>query len=260
MRVFLDERCLAAHDLSALLLSWREIADFVSASTRGLSLFLDRAAVKSGQFLQRLNNLRPGHRALFVPMLFGGSAVSDWRPVAIGGEAIYQVATESEPVTDCAICEVYEHRKNGPTIALLGHEHSSFVGHQSVGVRKVEPSEVMLEVLCGTELADLRRIGVAWDCLLTHYEANLTRPPRDDETILGRFPERFERVGRFERNGRRQVYREKATDRFLYVDNLHYGGAAHLEVFDSDEQHLGTADLDGNLDESTRVPGRVISW
>jgi hypothetical protein len=260
MRVFLDERCLTNPDLAVLLRSWRQIADFAATNSIGLSLFLDHHALSSGAFLQRLNALRPDDRALYVPMLFGSALVGDWRPLAIAADAVCQLATEDEPVADCAICEVYEHRKALATIALVGHEHSSFVNRHSVGVTKVAPPEALIEVLCGTALADFQRIATAWNCLLVHYDVGLTRPPRDHETVLGRAPERFARVGRFERNGRRHVYRETATNRLLYVDNLHHGIAAHLEVFDANEFHLGTADLNGDLDISTVVPGRTISW
>jgi len=193
-------------------------------------------------------------------MLFASQPVNDWRNIAIGADTMCQLATEDEPVVDCAICEVYEHRRILATTALFGHKHSSFVNRRFVGVTRIDPPEALVEVPCGTALADFRQIGIAWDCLVIHYDLGLTRPPRDDETVLGHEPERFVRMGRFERNGRRHVYRETTTNRMFYVDNLHYGAAAHLEVFDSDELHLGTADLSGNLDTSALVPGRTVSW
>ena len=260
MKVFLDERCLTDSDLSTLLRSWRQISDFAATSAIGLSLLLDQHAVRSGVFLQRLNALNHDDRVLYSPMVFGSGLVRDWRPVAIAPNAICQLATEKAPVADCAVCEVYEHSKTVAKIALMGDEHSSYVDHDSVGVTKLEPPEAVITVMCGTALADFRRIASVWNCLLVRYDVGLARPPRDHETVLGRAPDRFAYVGRFERNGRRSVYREIATNRLFYVDNLHYGNAAHLEVFDSDELHLGTADLDGNLDVVSRIPGRTISW
>jgi hypothetical protein len=43
------------------------------------------------------------------------------------------------------------------------------------------------------------------------------------------------------------------------VDNLHCGKAAHLEVFNSTgKQHLGEADLQGNIDRSKRDTQKTI--
>ena len=261
MKVFLDERCLTTYpDLVSLLRSWLQIADFALTCATGLTFFLDRHAIRSGEFLQRFNTLKSDDRTLFSPLLFGSRRLRDWRCNAVANDSICQLDTENDPVTDCAVCEVYEHHKILATIALMGHDHSSFVNRHSVGVAKLEPAEARVEVSCGTNLADFRRIGLAWNCLLVQYDAGLTRPPQDIETVLANNLGRFERTGRIERNGRRHVYREISTSRLFYVDNLHYGVAAHIEVFDSEEHHLGTADLNGNLDISTVVPGRTISW
>jgi hypothetical protein len=260
MKVFFDERCLPSSDLSGLLRLWRQIADLAAKDASGLSLYLDGHAVREGTFLHRLNALRADDRILFVPMLFGTAYVRDWRAVEIAPDVICQLSTETSPVTNCAICEAYEHRKVIETVALFGHERSSYVHFDSVGIIKLDPLEARVEVTCGTSLADFRRIGTTWNCLRDHYDVTLSRPPRDHETVLGHSPERFSRVGRFERHGRRHVYRETDTNRLFYVDNLHSGLAAHLEVFGPDGDHLGTADLNGNLNESTRVPGRNILW
>lgn len=260
MRVFLDERCLNAIQLGPLLKRWREIADFATDSATGVSLLLDRHAAKTGGVLQRLNALTPDLRALYVPMLFGDDLVEDWRPIAIAGGTICQLAIENNSVTDCAVCETYEHSVAGAKVGLLGDEHSSYVNHSDVRIRKLSPAGAVVDIPCGTAIRDFERIALAWGCLSISYSTGAVRPPRDRETILGRDQQRFERVGRFERNGRRAVYREVETDRLFYVDNLHYGLAAHLEVFDSAEAHLGTADLEGNLDVTARVPGRKIAW
>jgi hypothetical protein len=260
MRVFLDERCLTGADLVDVLRLWRQIADLAATNAPGLSLFLDGDAVRSGVFLQGLNALSHDVRMLYSPMVFGSDLVNNWRPIAIAPSAICKLATEDRAVTNCAVCEVYGHGKTIATVALLGHDQSSYSHCQAVGVAEVATSEAPITAMCGVTLADFRRIASAWHCLLVEYDLGLNRPPRDDETVLGLKPDRFAPTGRFERNGRRRVYRETATNRLFYVDNLHYGNAAHLEVFSSDKRHLGTADLDGNLDVGTRVPGRTISW
>jgi hypothetical protein len=260
MRLFFDERCLLHQDLDPLLKSWRQITDYAAAHAPTVLLFLDRQATASGDFLQRLNHLRRDLRVLYTPMLFGTQLVDDWRSNILGMDTLCQLSTEGEALTDCAVCEVYAHRTVVNTVGLLGGVLSSFVGHQAISVTKIEPQGDDLEVVCGTGLPDFIRIGTEWECLLAEYDQTSRRPPRDHETILGHDALRFARTGRFERNGRRRVYRENATNRFFYVDNLHCGAAAHLEVFDTDERHIGTADLRGNIDPAGRIEGRVIAW
>lgn len=60
------------------------------------------------------------------------------------------------------------------------------------------------------------------------YDKSSNRPPRDDETILAD-PTVFE-VTAHSYQGRK-MYRRIGTDELWYVDNLHFGQDAHIEVF-----------------------------
>jgi hypothetical protein len=80
--------------------------------------------------------------------------------------------------------------------------------------------------------------------LVSYHEAS-TAPPRDEDTIL-RIRSRFSRTPLL--NQGRNVYLERRTGLRFCVDNLHVGSAAHLEVFDSAGNHVGEADLVGNVD------------
>jgi hypothetical protein len=52
------------------------------------------------------------------------------------------------------------------------------------------------------------------------------------------------------------IYLELLTKRYWYLDNLHKN---HFEVFDSTgKNHLGIADLEGNIDETKNEPSRSI--
>lgn len=64
---------------------------------------------------------------------------------------------------------------------------------------------------------------------------------------------RFKKTN-FERQGQ-LVYKELNTKCFWYLDNLHRN---HYEIFDSNENHLGEADLNGNVDISKRENGRIL--
>lgn len=65
--------------------------------------------------------------------------------------------------------------------------------------------------------------------------------------------ERFRRLGQ-SRQGQ-PVYEEIVTGYYWYLDNFHHN---HYEVFDSNEHHLGTADMQGNMDTSKLTSGRRL--
>jgi hypothetical protein len=64
---------------------------------------------------------------------------------------------------------------------------------------------------------------------------------------------RFCKTGQ-ERQGQ-LVYKELTSGYYWYLDNLHKN---HYEVFDSNEKHIGIADIEGNIDVSKRVNGRTL--
>ncbi|HAN93615.1 MAG TPA: hypothetical protein DCQ33_16250 [Nitrospira sp.] len=261
MRIYLDERCLAVRALEPMLEEWLKVYDFIRTTVPVIALYLDRLAVRDVAFIKRYNaDVRPDKRALCGGMLFGSAGTRDWRLEAVALGTVCQLVTETVPVTDSSVCEAYEHLGVVATTGLWGHQCSSYVRHVAVEADRLSPASGPRVIPCGTAFPDIRRLAIAWGCIPPEYDTAATTSPKDYETILGWDSERFVRVGRFERNGRRQVYREQATGRFFYVDNLHYGGGAHLEVFDPNEHHLGKADLQGNLIPSTRVQGRTISW
>jgi hypothetical protein len=51
------------------------------------------------------------------------------------------------------------------------------------------------------------------------------------------------------------VYKELSTKYYWYEDNLHH---SHYEVFNQNEEHIGIADISGNVDVSKRVDGRKL--
>ncbi len=59
--------------------------------------------------------------------------------------------------------------------------------------------------------------------------------------------ERFERTSKQVKGA--TVYKEKSTGYYWYLDTLHRN---HYEVFNEQKEHLGEADLEGNLDRSKK--------
>ncbi|MTJ47862.1 hypothetical protein FJR05_08250 [Dolichospermum sp. UHCC 0259] len=78
---------------------------------------------------------------------------------------------------------------------------------------------------------------------------------RDEQTIL-RDITRFRKTGLICQG--RSIYIEFTTGRYWYVDNLHKS-TPHLEVFDkTGKNHLGEADLNGNINYSKSDSDKTI--
>jgi hypothetical protein len=52
------------------------------------------------------------------------------------------------------------------------------------------------------------------------------------------------------------VYKESSTNKYWYLDNLH---GDHYEIFNANREHIGEADLQGNIDVAKKVAGRTIT-
>jgi hypothetical protein len=94
-----------------------------------------------------------------------------------------------------------------------------------------------------------------------HFDPDANLVPRDFQTVLEKAPARFRRTGKVERRFSRRVFEETATGRLFYVDEGHPGHSAHLEVFDANRQHVGTADIKtGTVDTTKKVNGRELRF
>ena len=87
------------------------------------------------------------------------------------------------------------------------------------------------------------------------YSLDALKPPRDEQTLL-RDTIRFRKTS-FRYDGR-FIYCELTTGRYWYVDNLHEGKAAHVEIFDKRGFHIGEADLQGNIDTAKKDKDKTI--
>ena len=76
------------------------------------------------------------------------------------------------------------------------------------------------------------------------YDKKSKVPPTDIQTCL-RSKLRFEDTGKTYQE--RKIYRELSTENQWYVDNLHFGEKAHIEVFDNRRNFVGEATIDGVL-------------
>lgn len=156
--------------------------------------------------------------------------------------------------TGTSVAEVAE-RKHGnadQAFALLNFRNCpTYRDVVSVTVKKNAQTDLIVDSHC--EGASLATWLQGQNCIRPTYDKSLPRPPIDDETCLSDTL-RFRPTGE-DRQGR-SVYVELTSGKRYYVDNLHRGDAAQIEVFSKRGVHLGVAGLDGVLRPGTAVNGR----
>ncbi len=118
-----------------------------------------------------------------------------------------------------------------------------------------DTNEEIITLDCSDNRDQLASFLLLKQLIDTVYDASLSRAPLDSETVL-RDSSRFTKTA--DRCKGRRIYHEIATNRLWYVDSFHYGKASHLEVFDSQGNHLGEASLDGILDEAKKDTDKKI--
>lgn len=158
-------------------------------------------------------------------------------------------------VTDTSIAELAEQKLRvvGLHGCLINIDTSAFLNLPTVDVLKVSHARIALPSCCTVaELEEwLRRNLVE----IPPYTAAATTPPRDEQTCLVDCTI-YEPTGRA--YDHRKIYRHKTNRQFYYVDNLHFGAAAHVEVFDKrGQKHLGEASwLTGQIQANTKDPNK----
>lgn len=163
---------------------------------------------------------------------------------------------EDERVTETSLAELAERtlRDHEILAILINFPMSKYRDKLQLCVTKNELHSCDLNCVEEmTRMADW--LGHVLNLRNTQYDYNSGDPPRDQQTVL-RDASRFQRTRQLEAG--RKVYKEVDTGRYWYVDNLHNGQAAHLEVFDIHGLHLGEASLDGVIDNDKQDSNKKI--
>lgn len=173
--------------------------------------------------------------------------------------ALYALNGELENGT--SVAEMAERKFQMPDVIgfMVNFGGCRYSGRRSVEVEREheDGSKDMVTLDVVETLDDLEDWAAGKLYIPRPYTFSSSNPPlpKDDQTILVD-RRRFERTS-LRQHGRR-VFRERGTGYFWYVDNLHPGGGAHFEVFDSEYRHIGTSNLSGVVDTSRRVAARRL--
>jgi hypothetical protein len=233
-------------------------------------LLVNYEAIKGSNFMTSLKMIKDKSlKQAFTNIVFNKLNPKEWREEQVHSVSDYfdyVTETESIDVKNTSLAETAERSwQNNETIYLLiNFKDSRFkLTHPSI------PECFLIPIVKNNDEAN----PINLDCLddksalenwleaklslsKTEYNDFSKTPPTDEQTIL-RDKTIFEKTSRPPVQGR-SIYQEIATNRYWYVDNLHHGKAAHLEVFDKTGRHIGESDLQGNIDYSKREPNKTI--
>jgi len=214
--------------------------------------------IKSQSFITSLNALPDKSlRQAFIELVFNKLNAKDWHTDRQhSAEDIFMCGDEL--VTDTCIAEVTERKLIQTDLInlLLNFHQSKYKELTQLKVIKNENFEVSID--CVDNKNTLQTwLEAVFKLSRYRYDYTAQTPPTDEQTIL--LNTIFFKLSSLSPYDGRKIYREVQANRYWYVDNLHYGYAAHLEVFDLQGSHIGEASLDGKLDLTKQDPRKRLS-
>lgn len=232
-------------------------------------LLVNYEAIKGSNFMASLNRIKDKSiKQHFLDVVFNKFNSKEWRPEqvhSVHDNFDYVTPTETRDVRNTSLAEVAERRlrHKDKLYFLVNFANSSFnqVHPQiqdcciiPIVKNNEEANPIYLDSLDNKAgLKQWLEIKFKWSEF--EYDESAKNPPTDKQTILRDYA-RFEKTSIVVQG--RTVYRELITDRYWYVDNLHIGKTAHLEVFDKTGKHIGEADLQGNLNTVKKDLAKTI--
>ncbi|MEH2026840.1 hypothetical protein [Nostoc sp.] len=234
------------------------------------NIYANYEAIKGSSFNASLNQLKDRSlKTAFINVVFNKSNPKEWRREKLhSSEDLFDCLTidnDYKNVSETSLAEVAERKsQNGnKEYLLVNFINSSFkITHPhiisccliTVIKNNVEDNQICID---GVDSKPALEYWLENKLNLSslEYSLDFTERPRDEQTLL-RDTIRFKKTSF--RYGGRFVYCELTTGRYWYVDSLHRGEAAHLEVFDKRGFHIGEADLQGNINTAKKDKDKII--
>ncbi|WP_232231722.1 hypothetical protein [Coleofasciculus chthonoplastes] len=283
MEIFINEVSLEGQYLTDAefkdaVIIFKSIFDLLNKKTKqkiiykeDSNLFVNYDAIKGSNFQQSLNQIKDKSLKLaFKNIVFNKLNAKEWRKEqvhSLNDYFDYFTPQSCRDVRNTSLAEVAERQFQNSyiTYLVINFTNSSFIiAHPDISKcclisiikNNDETQSIDLDSL-DNQAALENWLEKKLKLSKIEYDESSTVPPQDEQTIL-RDTKRFKRTRI--RYDERVVYCEISTGKYWYVDNLHYGKAAHLEVFDkTGQRHLGEADLQGEIDESKSDSEKTIN-
>jgi hypothetical protein len=272
MEIFINERSLHGQyyekiEFEKSLMILESIFYFINETVKSenkqifgdISVFVDYEAIRGSNFFSAFKNSNPQIRQNFRDSVFIKSGAKNWTSEQVHSyedKFFYLVPdNDKHDVSNTSIAEVTERTLQNPNnnYLLVNFINSIFCveNFQHPDIRECFSIPVVKN--------NSEEFPVKLDCLDNKFAIeNWLR----EKQVLKDFDlkEFLKDSTRFQKTSRswdgQSIYYEIPTKRYWYLDNFHKN---HFEVFDSTgKNHLGIADLEGNIDETKKDPSRSI--
>ncbi len=212
--------------------------DTLDAHLYKSEVFMDFDAIKDSPFQTSLNQIKDRTlKRAFINLIFNKLNPSNWHEQRLHqAEDTYVLAGTQQKVTNTSIAEVAERQLQKIELAylLINFSCSSFQKPHSIF-----PSCRLIPVVKKQTSSD-----IDLDCLDSKYAfEQWIQNKLDLRNFLERSTEEYTKTKNIVQG--QSVYVENKTNNFWYLDNLHKN---HFEVFDPQGEHLGEANLLGEID------------
>lgn len=254
MEIFINELSLhgqypSQESFTQAVTQFVEVFSFIQGKVQNQEMFKDELFITKQaltneifqQSFERIKNVQL--KIAFRGIIFNKLNPKNWQNERLHSpETLYtseKCIAQDTLVTDTSVAEIAERKLQRPQkrYILINFIESQF--------NDCGNFEVSKEDECTIEL----------DCIETKEALekwfNLVVIPLD---IFLRNTERFIRT-KFKQQGA-TVFQEKTTSYYWYLDNLHKD---EFEVFNSNKEHIGVANLEGIIQANSKIEGRVIN-
>jgi hypothetical protein len=204
-------------------------------------IFIEYSAIKSDRFSASLNMLKDKSlKKAFINLIFNKLEPINWTNEQLHQTSDnYILLTTQININNTSIAEITERKLQNGDVAflLINFINSNFnVCHnkyslcQVITVSKNGQTQIELDCL------DNKDSFEQW-----------VQDKLDTRNFLERNPEQFQKIQEIFQGA--SIYIESKTHKYWYLDNLHKN---HFEVFSKEGNHLGEANLNGEIDINKR--------
>ena len=235
---------------------------YISQKTYSTKVIVNYESIKGNNFQSSLNQIKEKSlKRSIINIIFNKVSPKDWQKERIHSEQDnfdYVDGEDYKDATNTSLAEATQRQLiNLDSKYLLINFIDSCFQCPNQEIRECNSISIVknndTENLIQLDSID-QKVGLQnWlekSCQLSqlNYDESSSSPPTDTQTIL-KDTHRFKRTKNLYDG--RTIYEEKETGYLWYVDNLHYGKSAHLEVFDNTgKNHIGESDLEGKIDRT----------
>jgi hypothetical protein len=282
MEIFINEVSLEGQyftnaEFKEAVIAFKAIFDLINEKIKDKQIYKDNSklfvyeAIKGSNFSQSLNKIEDKSlKTAFKNVIFNKLNAKEWREEQLHSSTdsfdCLIINEQYKVVNDTSLAEVAERKlqNSNSKYLLINFINSSFnLTHHPhitkcclITIVKNSNGENCIKLDSLDNKSALENwLEHTFNLSRLEYDESSKDPPTDEQTIL-REEKRFEKTSCNYQG--RAIYREIETGRYWYIDNLHFGKAAHLEVFNKAGHHLGEADLKGKINKSKKDKNKTI--